>query len=222
MGRMERREGRRSLLTAALVAAALAGCDVRTTDNWLPEIVPPGQEQVVAATQERIEPAWADPSILRIVDAAGDLRALAVRAGHGRFWTAERQSLPTLPALAGDPDEAPRALTLVSEDPVSALLAPARGDDDGQLVPVRRSKLLPGGRLQRWSVGADGIEREVLDILAVTDQRIRTSCPRSGVGVVFDRSGAWVPAVWVPDPAGGCPLLARITPPASLETTPAP
>src|SRR5690606_11397607 len=118
----------------------------------------------------------------------------------------EGQSLPVSPSLAGDPDEAPRPLTVVVSGPTAATLALRGGDDDGYVIPVRATRMLPGARLQRWAVGADGIEREVVDVLAVSERRIRTSCPRAGNGFVFDRGGALVPAVWVPDPDGGCPL----------------
>jgi hypothetical protein len=222
MEKLDRRTARVRFLTAALAVGSMVGCDVRSTEDWVPGLGATGEESAVAATQDRVEPAWAAPSVLRIVDSAGSLRALAVRTGPGLFWTAERLSLPTEPALAGDSDDAPRALTTVSEDPLSATLALAQGIDEGLVVPARQLPLQVGARLQRWSVGADGIEREVIDILAVNERRIRTSCPRSGAGLVFDRSGAWVPAVWVPDPAGGCPLLARILPPRPAEAIPAP
>ncbi len=222
MEKLDRRGARIRLLTATLVAGSILGCDIRSTDDWVPGLGATGEESAITATQDRVEPAWAAPSILQIVDLNGGLRALAVRVGPGRFWTAERLSLPSEPALTGDPDDAPRPLTMVSENPLAATLALARGADEGQIVPTRQMALQTGARLQRWSVGTDGIEREVLDILAVTEGRIRTSCPRSGAGIVFDRSGAWVPAVWVPDPAGGCPLLARIVRPQFAEANPAP
>lgn len=205
-------------LTGVFLALALAGCEVRPTEEWVPRLGEGGQAPRVVAAPERVEPAWADPATLRIVDARGETRALAVRVGNGYFWTGEGQSLPASPALAGDPDEAPQPLTVVVAGPTAATLALRGGDDDGYVVPVRTTRVLPGARLQRWAVGADGIEREVIDVLAVSDRRIRTSCPRAGNGFVFDLAGALVPAVWVPDPDGGCPLLVRVPPPVTGPT----
>jgi len=74
--------------------------------------------------------------------------------------------------------------------------------------PLRtRTAVQPGEFLFRYYPRPFYEERETLEVLAVLDNFIVVSCPRTPGGYLFTSQGEWIPGVWLPDPQGGCVLF---------------
>lgn len=194
----------RSILAAAILAAMLSGCEIQTTDRWLPH--PLGDStaaSAAAADTADAAPRLVPPVVLLWQRYSGQALAAGVALDAQRVW---------MPLAVDDTDAlsvgselaAAVAVTRASTTPLYSVLNVSR--DGSWIVPERTLDVAVGDVLLRVD-GADGSGREPVHVIALRGGMILTTCPRSAAGPVFTAAGAWLPAVWLPDPQGACAVL---------------
>jgi len=196
-----------------------AGCEVRSTDAWLPGgEKEKAQQPVPAVSAEEVDtspktPSWRPLEVWNL--ATGDAVGVAVGVTpKTAVAVLSGQPADKLGLVDGDgvvvevtavtPHAGWWRLTLTSQLPPPTVGGNARVD-----------ALRIGDDVIRVAWSALGREQERLTVVAAAGDTVATTCPRRPAGILVAPTGAWLPARWQPDPGGACARIAGAATPVT-------
>jgi hypothetical protein len=187
-----------------LLLFLLFSCEFRTETKPTPSSSP------VTGATTRVGGSFPTlPPLIPIFSESGSLLGKGVPLDSRRIFVTGTLAFSLAVRLA-TPELAPIPVTGKIEGIGYAILFPSSPLPLSS--PLRyRTAVQRGEPLYRYQARPLYEEEETLEVLAVLENFIVVSCPRTPGGYLFTREGEWVPGIFLPDPQGGCPIF-RVLP----------